>query len=200
MEARRCGQPRPGPSPAAGETELAGTGAGRGTSRRSGRTTPDCRWWWCWRPTSPGGGRRPAPRSSSSWWTGGPCPCCCGRTEDEREQSLTQHMNIIVSVRLCFKCLRMCVFSILSSGFCCSRTVLLWFWLYLTWRMWESSMVRCPRRRVCCWVVRPSLEMAQTRASITESSRRSSLFLLSSSSAVSGEFVHRSATRSTDTC
>lgn len=64
--------------------------------------------------------------------------------------------------------------------------------LYLRWRMWESSMVRWPRRRVCCCVDRPSLEMAQTRASITESSRRSSLFLLSSSSAVWGELVHKS--------
>lgn len=64
--------------------------------------------------------------------------------------------------------------------------------MYLRWRMWESSMVRWPRRRVCCCVDRPSLEMAQTRASITESSRRSSLFLLSSSSAVWGELVHKS--------
>lgn len=64
---------------------------------------------------------------------------------------------------------------------------------YLTWRMWESSIVRWPRRSVCCWVVKPSLEMAQTSASITESSRRISLFLLSISSAVCGELVHRSA-------
>lgn len=59
--------------------------------------------------------------------------------------------------------------------------------------MWDSSMVRCPRRSVCCCELRPSLEMAQTSASITESSSRSSLDLLSSSSAVCGDVEHRSA-------
>ena len=106
MEARRCGRRRPGPSPAAGETKLAGTGAGRGTSRRSMRT-PDCRCCWCWRPTSPGGGRRPAPRSSSSWWTGGPCPCCCGRTEDDSEFNWTRE-RYCLRVGWCIK--RLCVF------------------------------------------------------------------------------------------
>lgn len=58
--------------------------------------------------------------------------------------------------------------------------------------MWDSSMVRWPRRSVCCRVLRPSLEMAQTSASITESSSRSSLVRLASSSAVWGDVEHRS--------
>lgn len=77
-----------------------------------------------------------------------------------------------------------------SSAACVSLRGLL---THLTWRMWESSSVRCPRRSVCCCVDRPSLEMAQTRASMTESSSRSSLLRLSSSSAVWGELVQRSA-------
>lgn len=52
--------------------------------------------------------------------------------------------------------------------------------------------MRCPSRSVCCWELRPSLEMTQTSASITESSRRSSRDLLASSSAVWGDAEHRS--------
>lgn len=84
VEAQWCGQRRSGLSPAVGETEAGGTGAGRSKCQSSARTMVDCRCWMCWRPASPGGGRTLAPHSSSSWWTDDPCLCYCRARKDNK--------------------------------------------------------------------------------------------------------------------
>lgn len=75
----------------------------------------------------------------------------------------------------------------------CIESSLGFYCLYLRCLIWESSMSRWASLVERCWKLRPVLEMAHTRASVTESSIHSSFDRLCSSSPPSDELRHMSA-------